>query len=369
MRSMLKRVLAILVSVFGMAVFTVTAGAAELYDGTAAEAKRMTTDISLDGVHLSDYTYPLVYQEFNLKNQRFLQDFELKVIMNGKEYYLHSGEISFNINTLDVLNQLWFNNEQNTQGKTYTSVYSYDKSSVQAFADKIVKDLNATVPAVKNAAPTFNPQTKTFSSGPAPGQLIGYDLDTAAFHTQVNKKINDAIWTNADHHAVLNIKSNPVYSKPDPNAASGYGRLGTYTTYTTNVPNRNTNIQLASEALNGTVVKPGGVFSFNKTLGFTSVEKGYKEAGILVNGNPETGLGGGICQVSSTLYNAVLEAGMKVVERHPHSAPVAYVPKDRDATVSYGGPDFRFQNDTPNDCYLIFEYNNRTLTVSIYGKK
>jgi len=149
---------------------------------------------------------------------------------------------------------------------------------------------------------------------------------------------------------------------------AGYRLLGTYTTYTTNVPNRNTNISLACKALNGTIVKPGHTFSFNNTLGYTSAAKGYKKAGILVNGKSSAALGGGICQVSSTLYNAVLKAGLKVVERHPHSAPVGYVPKGRDATVSYGSVDFKFRNNTTKNCRLVFEYNNRSLTVSVFRK-
>jgi len=357
MRGLFKKVLAVLIAAFGVSVFFVSAGADELdlsAETAAAEGKRMATDIVLDGVRLSDYTYPLAYQAFNLKTQQLLQNFQLEVIMNGKQYYLNAGDIALDINTLDLLNQLWLVNDGSLQGNMFTSVYSFDKSAVQGFADRIIKDLNAN---------TVSPVTA------AAGQIIGYDLDSATFLNQINKKIGEAVWTNASHQAVLNIKSSPVYSKGDPNAVPGYAKLGTFTTYTTNVPNRNINIALACKALTGTVVRPGATFSFNNTLGYTSEAKGYKVAGILVNGQPDTGLGGGICQVSSTLYNAVLKAGMKIVERHAHSAEVGYVPKGQDATVNYGSLDFKFQNNTPNECHLVFEYNNRTLTVSVYGKK
>ncbi|MDR1559553.1 MAG: VanW family protein [Clostridiales bacterium] len=368
----MRKVLTVIIVLCGTAAFSVSAAAFEISipnGDTATEGKRLATDITLDGILLSDYTYPLAYQKFNERTRRLARDFELKVIMNGSEYYLRSEDISIDINTLELLNQLWFTTDQYGEGNTFTSAYSYDKPKVEAFAKGIVDDLNATVPPVKKSAPVFNPQTRTFSDGTAVSQIIGYDLDQSTFLEQIYKKIDDAIWANADHHATLNIKSSPIYSNPAAAAAAGYGRLGTYTTYTTNVPNRNTNISLACDFLTGTLVKPGSTFSFNGALGFTSASRGFKEAGILVNGVPDTGLGGGICQVSSTIYNAVLEAGLRVVERHAHSAAVGYVPKGRDATVSYGGPDFRFQNNTANDLYLILDYNNRTLTVSLYGKK
>lgn len=108
---------------------------------------------------------------------------------------------------------------------------------------------------------------------------------------------------------------------------------------------RTVNLKLAAAAINGQVILPGKTFSFNKTVGPRTRERGYLEATIFVSGKKEQGMGGGICQVSSTLYNAVLNSKLRVVERHTHSLPVTYVPTGRDATVSYGYLDFRFQNN------------------------
>lgn len=107
---------------------------------------------------------------------------------------------------------------------------------------------------------------------------------------------------------------------------------------------RNTNIELAAAAINNYLLFPGELFSFNKAVGPRTVERGYELAPIIVGGSVVPGLGGGICQVSSTLYNAVLEAGLEVVERYPHSLPVGYVPPGRDATVS-DYLDFKFRNN------------------------
>ena len=354
------------------AALVISAGAFQLAEPTrksAAEMKRLPVGITLDGVLLSEYTYPLAYQKFNQQTQWFLQNFELKAVVNEREYYLNAEDLSFEINSVDLLNELWFSIDGYNEGSAFSSAHLYDQTVVQEFADNIVEELRATIPPFRQVTPVFNIATRTFSDGYLAGQIIGYDLEPSALLEQIHNKIDEAIRDDAWHHAELNIQSAPIYSEPTTASAAGFGRLSTYTTHTTNVPNRNTNIQLASNYLSGTLVRPGSTFSFNGTLGYTSSARGYKEAGILINGEPSTALGGGICQVSSTMYNAVLDAGLRVVERHPHSAPVGYVPAGRDATVSYGGPDFKFQNNTPNDLYLICDYNNRSLTVSLYGKK
>lgn len=110
--------------------------------------------------------------------------------------------------------------------------------------------------------------------------------------------------------------------------------------------NRNFNMQLAIEAIHGTVLQPGDSFSYNQTiLSKRNKSRDYKQAGILIDGKPATGIGGGICQVSSTLFEAALYSGMTITERHNHSARVGYMPAGRDATVSWGGPDLKFQNN------------------------
>lgn len=108
--------------------------------------------------------------------------------------------------------------------------------------------------------------------------------------------------------------------------------------------NRSVNIALASKAIDNVVLFPGETFSFNKVVGERTTERGYREAPVIVKGELSEGVGGGICQVSSTLFNAVDQAGLQIVKRYSHSREVSYVPPGRDATVSWYGPDFIFQN-------------------------
>ncbi|MCA1059044.1 VanW family protein [Rossellomorea aquimaris] len=122
-------------------------------------------------------------------------------------------------------------------------------------------------------------------------------------------------------------------------------KIGQYVTYfNRHNEERTKNISLATEKINNTVVFPGEVFSFNKVVGKRTKEKGYKKAPVIVKGELSEDIGGGICQVSSTLFNAVDQAGVAILERYHHSKRVPYVPEGRDATVSWYGPDFTFKN-------------------------
>ena len=140
---------------------------------------------------------------------------------------------------------------------------------------------------------------------------------------------------------------------------------GFTTSYKTSGANRSNNVQRASASLNGRVVFPGQTLSYDKSLGPRTAQNGYKIAGIFINGEHGEGMGGGICQVSSTLYNAVLNDNLTVVERHSHSLPVGYVPKGKDATVSSGAMDFRFRNDYPLPVCVLSWTENKTVSVKI----
>ncbi|HWQ71832.1 MAG TPA: VanW family protein [Desulfitobacteriaceae bacterium] len=145
-------------------------------------------------------------------------------------------------------------------------------------------------------------------------------------------------------------------------------QLSVYSTYyNTAEKNRSHNLGLAATSINKSLVKPGEVFSYNGTVGPRTPERGYLEAKIIVGNKYESGLGGGICQVSSTLYNAVLLAGLGIMERYYHNLAVAYVPMGRDATVDYGHLDFKFQNNTAAPVYVRSISQGGKLTVSIYG--
>ena len=144
--------------------------------------------------------------------------------------------------------------------------------------------------------------------------------------------------------------------------------LSTYSTrYSTRDADRTTNLQLAASKINGTVLMPGETFSYNQVVGARTIAAGYKEASIYVEGEVVDGLGGGICQITSTLYNAVLYANLEIVERSNHQFVPSYVTASRDATVVYGSIDFKFKNSRDYPIKLVCSVSNGVATFEIYG--
>ena len=146
--------------------------------------------------------------------------------------------------------------------------------------------------------------------------------------------------------------------------------LSTFTTtYGTADVNRNANIALAAQSINSVVLMPGEVFSYNDLIGECSTRTGYKTSTIYLNGKLSTGVGGGICQVSTTLYNAVLRANLEVVQRRNHSLGVTYVPAGQDAMVNIGTSDFKFKNNREYPIKVIAYVNPGSVTCAIKGMK
>jgi len=147
-------------------------------------------------------------------------------------------------------------------------------------------------------------------------------------------------------------------------------KLGSYTThFKTSNKERSHNIELAADAINNTVVFPGESFSFNEVVGERTKEKGYKRAPVIVKGELSEDIGGGICQVSSTLFNAVDLRGIQIVERYAHSKEVPYVPPGRDATVSWWGPDFVFKNMYNEPVLIRAQAKNGSMDVAVYSSE
>lgn len=147
-------------------------------------------------------------------------------------------------------------------------------------------------------------------------------------------------------------------------------RLAVFTTrYDASNVNRTTNLRLACEKINGAVILSGETFSYNKTLGERTIAAGYKEAAIYSAGQVVDGLGGGICQISSTLYNAVLMANLEIVERRNHQFVTSYLPAGRDATVVYGITDFQFKNTRKYPVRLTASVQNGIATIEVFGIK
>jgi vancomycin resistance protein YoaR len=145
------------------------------------------------------------------------------------------------------------------------------------------------------------------------------------------------------------------------------GLVASYQTFYGGDPNRIHNVQLVSHLIDGHVIAPGATFSFNGATGARTAAKGFREAPVIINGELQTGLGGGVCQVSTTVFNAAYEAGLPITARTNHALYISHYPQGRDATVNYPDVDLKFVNDTGHWLLLRTWVGPYSLTVSLYG--
>lgn len=242
------------------------------------------------------------------------------------------------------------------------NIYTLDASGLDTAVDQEIESMKARWnKAAKNGSiSSYDASSDSFTfAGEQTGIAINEEQLKSDIQSALSAKQFDKVIT------VSASEVQPEYSTAA--AKQKYKTIGTYTTNTTSNSKRNTNVRLAAEALNGTIVGPGQEVSFNDTVGQRTEAKGYQGAAAYNNGEVVQEIGGGVCQVSTTLYNAALKAGMKISMRRSHTFEPSYVTPGMDATVSWGGPDFRFINTSSSAIGIKASYSNQTVTVSIYG--
>ena len=242
------------------------------------------------------------------------------------------------------------------------NIYTLDTSGLDTAVDQEIESMKARWnKAAKNGSiSSYDASSDSFTfAGEQTGIAINEEQLKSDIQSALSAKQFDKVIT------VSASEVQPEYSTAA--AKQKYKTIGTYTTNTTSNSKRNTNIRLAAAALNGTIVGPGQEVSFNDTVGQRTEAKGYQGAAAYNNGEVVQEIGGGVYQVSTTLYNAALKAGMKISMRRSHTFEPSYVTPGMDATVSWGGPDFRFINTSSSAIGIKASYSNQTVTVSIYG--
>lgn len=191
---------------------------------------------------------------------------------------------------------------------------------------------------------------------------VRLDVDAA------RKAILAAALSSTDRTARLLVETAPPERTTQEARAMGIkSRVGGYTTTYGGDPNRLHNVRLVAQLVDGALIAPGAEFSFNATTGERSPERGFREAPVIINGELQNGIGGGVCQVSTTVFNAAFEAGISITSRTNHALYISHYPQGRDATVNYPDLDLRFQNDTGKWLLLRTFVGASELTVNLYG--
>ncbi len=233
-------------------------------------------------------------------------------------------------------------------------VINYDKNKLKAEMEKIAKEIDVDV---KDATLDIS------------GEKVKVIPDSDGLKMDISKSMEnfDNQTKKGNYKNELVVKATPAKVKKE-QLANIDTNLGTYsTTFKTSQINRSINIKLATDNISNVLLMPGETFSFNKHTGKRSKENGYKSAPVIMEGEMEEDYGRGVCQVSSTLYNSVLYAGLEIVNVKNHTIPSSYVPKGRDATVADSGIDFLFKNNLKHPVYIKNYVSGNQIVCNIYG--
>lgn len=235
--------------------------------------------------------------------------------------------------------------------------FSYSEEKLNEYEAKLQKDVTQTA---KDASISVDGNNITVKPG-TEGKTINLEILDQKLKENINGEIN------SDDKVEVDVETTkPRVTKEELSKIKGV--MGTFSTnYSTSAPGRCNNIEIATKALSGTIVMPGETFSFNDVVGPRTVERGYQEAGTYVGNKVEPGIGGGICQVSTTLYRAAMKANLRSTERTNHSMVVGYAQPGLDATVSYGYLDYKFKNVYDFPIYIKGTTVGKVVTYTIYG--
>lgn len=243
--------------------------------------------------------------------------------------------------------------------KNYVTQYTAETAAIDEEVHRVLDPLQ--VLPVDAAATSFDKETLAFIvSESSEGRGVDIDGAIASVKTAIDAK---------EYVKTIPVTATVLLPKiSQEQLVANLGLVSSTTTKTTEVANRNANISLICKTIDGLVLQPGESFNFNDYIGQRTAEKGYKEAGGIFDGTLRQELGGGICQANGTLFHSVMMADLKIDERHPHSWPSTYVDFGTDATVTWGGQNFQFTNNTEYPVAIHAFYGNYKVTIQIYGR-
>lgn len=322
-------------------------------------------NIFVEGIDVSNLTKE---EAINYVNENVILG-ELQLNYNGETNVISPDEIDLKYNTSEVVDEAYhytktdsyfenvkrfFDLNKNSKNLEIKSLYNENKLSekIQNISDSINVDM-------KNAK-VYISDSGNISTSSA---TIGKELDIAS----TKESIYDAL-KNKDFKSIdlkVNIKEPKISTEAVKSVNTLLAEFSTK--FSTKDSNRVTNVVLSAKATSDVLLMPGEEFSYNNLTGKRTTSNGYKDAPVIINGKLEQDVGGGVCQVSSTLFNSVLYSGLDVTSRRNHSLKSSYVSIGRDAMVSDGGSDFRFKNPYSHPVYIKNTVSNGVITSKIYG--
>ena len=329
--------------------------------------------ITLEGESLSGLTMLDAIAKYQKQLSNVASATSITITARGKTYTLDSSSVQMSTNLQSTLSLAYSTGRTGSFDERYAQLQQLKSEGLdfslnrgwnedtlrskisQIAADVYVKGQDADVES-------FDPDTGKFTFT---SEVTGYELDSDDLYAQITQAV-------ANGNVNANIEAKIIEVAPEHTVAymkEHFGRISYAQTKTTSNSNRNRNIKLATAEFNGMRVEPGETLSFNKTTGERTEAKGYRPAGADSGGVLVQEPGGGVCQVSTTLYNAAVKADLEIIERSPHSRVSDYVPIGLDAAVNWPSQDFKFKNTSDYPIFIVAEFSDQKLTFKIYGKQ
>ncbi|MBZ9607838.1 VanW family protein [Clostridium estertheticum] len=322
-------------------------------------------DINLGGMTKDEAKNAIIKNRNNIIAKK-----DITINLNDKHYTVHTSKLGIKHDYNVVINKAYDIGRKENLFKNYFAItspgkrtfdvkYTYNYAILDTLLKDIAKDNN------KNAidATIFRNNS---------GQLVitedeyGLSVDSASLKKAIINKVNNI---EKDQNLVIESKLKKVEPKIKENDLKCINaQISSVTTnFRNSNENRSENIRVSSNSINGKLLMPGDIFSFNDIVGDRTIERGYKTSKEIIGDKYVDGIGGGVCQVSTTLYNAVLRTNLTSVERYPHTMHSSYIGAGLDATVAYGSLDYRFKNTTSYPIYIESAVHNKNVTFSIYS--
>ncbi len=324
--------------------------------------------ISVDGTDVSGLTQQEALNALRQQTDTHLENQKITIQQEEKIWDIPFSELDVKYDVEAAVEQAWQTGRSGELKQRYQTVvdtaenkldipitYTYDKEKVREKLNAIAGEFN--VPAQDST------MTRVNGAFEITQEQKGYEMDIDNTIPKVEQMLKQNQGGIVEPEIIV---TEPKITKEQNQQVTDL--IGSYTTtYSSNAWGRNENLRVGSENINGTLLAPGEVFSMNVGLGPQTYENGYKDAGVYVDGKVEQGVAGGVCQITSTLYNAVILAELEVVERFPHSMTVGYVPLGRDAAVAGDYKDLKFRNDTEYPIYIEAYAKDGKMVCNLYG--
>ena len=331
--------------------------------------------VTVDGVDVSEMTLNDALNAWGGRDQTARDAYRITLSLNDKEKWtITPEEVGYSSDYESIVKSAWAAGRYGTLSRRF--------EAVQKLGGAWARDYEVT--SGPDRALMHEVLGKVAQAASEPGtqaQITGFDIKNKNFSFEEGKhglvadlhELTDAVTKQiqAGGGAVAIQRREVEPGHTIETLQTVFGKVaGAKTGAKSSSSNRLTNLRLACEALNGLCIQPGETFSYNDTLGRRTAKRGYKVAPALSSGVHTMELGGGICQVSTTLFNAVAKADLKITRRHPHSIPSAYVARGLDATVNWRNQDFCFKNTSDYPIYLSAGVSkDKQVTVEVWGKK